>query len=132
VILGLGIDLIEVSRLEREMARHGDGVIEALFAPAELGVCRRARRPLRAFAIRFAAKEALLKALGTGLSGHVSWHDIEVLGEQGAGAVCLGGAARAAADRLGVTRVHLATARAGRQALASVVLEGGAARAAGS
>jgi holo-[acyl-carrier protein] synthase len=124
VILGLGIDLVEVSRLEREVARHGDGVIIALFSPPEIAACRRARRPFPAYAIRFAAKEAFLKALGTGLSGRLSWHDIEVVEEQGSQAVRLSGGAREAAGRAGVQRIHLSTAHTGSRAFACVVVEG--------
>jgi holo-[acyl-carrier protein] synthase len=124
LIVGLGIDLIEVARFEREVTRHGDGVIDDLFTPPEIAACRRFRDPFPAYAIRFAAKEALLKALGTGLVGRMSWRDIEVLEEADSERVRLTGETGSAAARLGVGRIHLSTVRAGEHAAASVVLEG--------
>lgn len=124
MIVGLGIDLIEVARFEREVARHGDGVIDELFTPLEIAACRRLRDPFPAYAIRFAAKEALLKALGTGLVGRMSWRDIEVVDEAKGGGLRLTGETGSVAARLGVGRIHLSTSRAAEHAAASVVLEG--------
>jgi len=123
VIAGLGIDLIEVARFEREVARHGDGVINELFTPSEIVACRRARDPFPAYAIRFAAKEALFKALGTGLVGRMSWRDVEMLEGADREPLRLTGETRSAAERLGVGRIHLSTTRAGAHAAASVLLE---------
>jgi holo-[acyl-carrier protein] synthase len=89
----------------------------------EIAACRRLRDPFPAYAIRFAAKEALLKALGTGLVGRMSWRDIEVVDEARGARLQLTGETRSAAARLGVGRVHLSTARAADHAAASVVLE---------
>ena len=123
LIVGLGIDLIEVARFEREVARHGDGVIGELFSPMEIAACRRLHDPFPAYAVRFAAKEALLKALGTGLVGRMSWRDIEVVDGAKGARLQLTGETGAAATRLGVGRIHLSTARAAEHAAASVVLE---------
>jgi holo-[acyl-carrier protein] synthase len=124
LIVGLGIDLIEVARFEREVTRHGDGVISELFTPPEIAACRRFRDPFPAYAIRFAAKEALLKALGTGLVGRMSWRDIEILDEANGERLRLTGETGSVAARLGVRHIHLSTAQAGEHAAASVVLEG--------
>ena len=123
MILGLGIDLIEVARFEREVTRHGDDVIFDLLSSPEIAACRDGRFPFPAYAIRFAAKEALLKALGTGLVGRMSWHDIAISLEGGQGRIRLTGATQAAAESLGVARIHLSTTVAAGLAAASVVLE---------
>lgn len=125
MILGLGIDLIEVSRFERHIARHGEDVIEQVLSAPEMACCRRARHPHRAYATRFAAKEAFLKALGTGLAGGISWHDAEVEGAgTGRPRLTVRGLARRRLDELGATRVHLDLTHTARHAAAVVVLEG--------
>jgi holo-[acyl-carrier protein] synthase len=129
VILGTGIDLIEVSRFRHEAARRGGDLVEAVLSPFELECCRRSACPYRFSAARFAAKEALLKALGTGLEGRISWQDVEVLEAAGAVAMTLRGETRREADRLGVTTVHVALSHTRSHAAAAVVLEGEAAAA---
>ena len=79
-----GIDLMEVARLEREVARRGDGLLEELFSPSELAWCRRRRRAAEGYAMAYAAKEALFKALGTGKVGRMAWSDIEIAWPEGA------------------------------------------------
>ena len=74
VILGSGVDLMEVARFEREVARRGEGLVEELFSAGELAWCRRRRRPAEGYAMAYAAKEALFKALGTGKVGRMAWH----------------------------------------------------------
>ena len=76
---GLGTDIIEVKRIERAVARHGPRFINHLFTPNEITYCKRFSNPIPHFAGRFAAKEAVLKALGTGLTKELGWHDIEIL-----------------------------------------------------
>ncbi|RPJ74771.1 MAG: holo-[acyl-carrier-protein] synthase [Acidobacteria bacterium] len=124
MILGLGTDLVDVERFRRVTERHGDGFLERLFSPAEIAACRKMRRPAEQLAARFAAREALLKALGTGLVGPMSWRDIEVLpaGARGVYTVEVRGAVRAEAERLGASRLLLAMTTTREVAAATVVM----------
>jgi holo-[acyl-carrier protein] synthase len=126
VILGIGIDLVDVARFARIAGRHDPGFATSLFTAAEIAWCQRQRRPMPHLAARFAAREAVLKALGTGLVGLMSWRDIEVVagGGPGVAEMTLAGEVRAVADRLGVTRVHLALTMTAKDAAAVVILEG--------
>jgi len=77
VIVGSGIDVIEIARVERALARSGERFERRVFTEAEIRACRAFQRPANHFALRFAAKEAALKALGTGWGRGVRWTDIE-------------------------------------------------------
>jgi holo-[acyl-carrier protein] synthase len=125
MILGTGLDLLDTARFSRVAARHGAGFVEGLFSAAERAWCARQRRPDEHLAARFAAREALLKALGTGLVGAMSWKDVEVVpGEaRGTASLVLRGAVSAEAERQGVRRIHLALATTREIAAASVILE---------
>jgi holo-[acyl-carrier protein] synthase len=125
VILGIGIDLVDVPRFARVAARHDPGFIESLFPAPEIAWCAATRHRDRHLAARFAAREAVLKALGTGLVGLMSWRDIEVSTGDGPGTarMVLRGAVGAEADRQGVRRVHLALTTTREVAAAIVVLE---------
>ncbi len=126
VILGTGFDLVDVARFSRVASRHDEGFVAGLFSEAERAWCARQRRPAEHLSARFAAREAALKALGTGLVGRMSWKDMEVVPGRSRGAVTLvlRGEVAAEAARQGVCRVHLALATTREVAAASVVLEG--------
>jgi holo-[acyl-carrier protein] synthase len=127
VILGIGIDLVDVPRFSRVAARHDPGFIEQLFPAAEIAWCSSGPNRDRHLAARFAAREAVLKALGTGLVGLMSWRDIEVVPGGGPGVFRLAvrGAVGAEAERQGVRRMHVALTTTRDVAAAVVVLEGG-------
>jgi holo-[acyl-carrier protein] synthase len=74
----LGSDIIEVGRIAANIKRYGKRFLDRLFTPLEQGYCQRYREPARHFAGRWAAKEAVVKALGTGISQEISWLDIEI------------------------------------------------------
>lgn len=78
-ILGIGTDIIEVSRIREALKRHGDRFSEKLFTEKEIQYCKKYHDPAPHYAGRFAAKEAILKALGTGLDAHTNWKEIEIL-----------------------------------------------------
>ena len=78
MIIGTGIDIVSIDRIERLMARWGDLFLGRVFTKKEIARCQRRARPPECFAIRFAAKEAFLKAIGWGLRNGVQWTDIEV------------------------------------------------------
>ena len=83
-IKGIGTDIVKISRVEELISRYGDRFLKRLFLPAEINYCQPKKRPAIHFAARFAAKEAMLKALGTGLSQGISWKDMEVCRQSGA------------------------------------------------
>jgi len=100
MILRTGIDLIEISRIEEVIARHGNHYLERIYTPAELRYCGKRAESL---AGRFAAKEAVAKALGCGI-GDINWKEIEVLGdEQNAPVLNLNGRAEQKAKELGLS-----------------------------
>ncbi len=78
MIFGTGIDIVNIDRIERLMARWGNLFLNRVFTEGEIARCRRRPRPPECFAIRFAAKEAFLKAIGWGLRNGIQWKDIEV------------------------------------------------------
>lgn len=98
--LATGVDLIEIARIEEVVARHGKHYLERVFTPAELDHCGKRAESL---AGRWAAKEAVAKALGTGI-GDITWKEIEILGdEQNAPTLTLHGMAQSRAKELGLT-----------------------------
>lgn len=78
MILGLGIDLIETARIQSSLERFKDRFLNRIFLPGEIEYCQRMKFPARHLAARFAAKEAVSKAFGTGIGGSLGWKDIEV------------------------------------------------------
>ena len=78
MILGTGIDIIEVERIRSALTRHGDRFVERVLHPEELAYCRLHRDPGPFVAVRFAAKEVVSKAFGTGIGAELGWHDMEV------------------------------------------------------
>ena len=126
VVLGIGFDLVDVGRFSRVAARHDPGFIDSLFPAAEAAWCAARRRRDEHLAARFAAREAVLKALGTGLVGLMSWRNIRVVpGEaSGTASLVLQGAVGVEAERQGVRRIHLAMTTTRDVAAASVILEG--------
>jgi len=124
VILGVGIDLERVDRFAPADPEHERGLHERVFTAAELAYCRGMQRPAPSLAARFAAKEALFKALGTGKQSDMSWHDVEVVHEElGRPALVLAGRTKEIADRMGVARIHVSITHTRESAAAVVVLE---------
>lgn len=125
MILGLGIDAVEIARVQRLHGRFGDRLAQRLLAPGEWGDYGRAADPAAMLAKRFAVKEAAGKALGTGLGRGVALHDIVVDHDAGGGPrLWLNGAAAARAAAMGVSVRHVSIADERSVALAVVVLEG--------
>ena len=125
MILGIGIDLVEIARLEQVLERHGGRARRRLFTPGEVEYCDRAGRPAESFAARFAAKEAFFKAVGTGWGQGISWTDVEVVSAaSGAPGLRLQGGALRRLEALGARRTHLTLTHSGSTAAAFVILEG--------
>ena len=126
MITGIGNDIVEVSRVEGETARLGPEFLQQVFTPAEIEYCERRRRKYESYAARFAAKEAFLKALGTGGRDGITWQEIEiVLDGRGRPDLALRGRAKELADERGVTGVHVSLSHSRELAAAVVVLEAG-------
>jgi holo-[acyl-carrier protein] synthase len=126
MIIGSGIDLIEIHRIQQSLERFGSRFLNRIFTPAEQEYCLQKRNAAESLAVRFAAKEAGAKALGTGISRGVHWLEIEVSRHPG-GRPSLrfhGNAAQMAAV-LGVRNSALSLTHTGTLAMASVVLEDG-------
>jgi holo-[acyl-carrier protein] synthase len=126
MIVGSGIDLAEIGRIQRTMDRYGKRFLDRVYTAAEQAYCLRKRNAAESFAARFAAKEAGAKALGTGITHGVNWLEIEVTREPG-GRPTLQFHGRAAefAARLGARRAALSITHTAELAMASVVLEDG-------
>lgn len=125
MIKGIGTDIVEVSRLERATERHGHAFLDRLFTPAEIEYCEGKAHRFESYAARFAAKEALLKALGTGGRDGISWQHMEVVRDhRGRPDLVLRANALDAARRVGAERVFLSLSHTGTVATAVVVLEG--------
>jgi holo-[acyl-carrier protein] synthase len=124
MIVGIGMDLISVDRVGRLIERFGDRALERLYTPEEVAYCRGRSAPHASFAARFAAKEALFKALGTGWAGGMAWWEVEVRADEtGAPGLRLSGLAAQQAAALGATRVHVSLTHTHDLAGAYVVLE---------
>lgn len=81
MIYGIGIDIVSIPRIERMLDRWGRIFTQRVFTPAEIAFCEGRSNPGQHFALRWAAKEAMLKALGMGLRGGIKWTDIEVVND---------------------------------------------------
>ncbi len=124
--LGHGIDLVDVARIRRLLDQHGERFVNKCFTPGEADYCRGGgRRDVERFAARFAAKEAALKALGTGRRGEIAWTDIAVVRDGlGKPTLHVTGAAAELAGRLGVMRWDVSLSHIETHATASVIATG--------
>ena len=124
MIVGMGIDVIEVARVRASIERFGDRFLQRLFTENEIRYCESKANKYERFAARFAAKEAALKAIGTGLSRGVSWQDVEVVREpSGRPTLSLTGKAAEFAKRLGSRRTSISITHTEQVAFAQVILE---------
>jgi holo-[acyl-carrier protein] synthase len=126
MIVGSGIDLIQIERIQRTVERYGARFLDRVYTAGEQHYCLAKRKSAESLAARFAAKEAAAKALGTGISHGVTWLELEVIREPGGRpALRFHGRAAEIATRMGVTRSALSLTHTGDLAMASVVLEDG-------
>jgi holo-[acyl-carrier protein] synthase len=124
MIVGTGVDIAEVDRIEAAVKRFGNRFLKRVFTPAEVSYCLGKTNAAERLAARFAAKEAGMKAIGTGLRLGVTWHDVEVLRMPGQRPVLkFHGKAAEFAARLGCKRTHLSLSHTADQAIAHVILE---------
>jgi len=124
MIVGTGIDLVEIHRIQQSVDRYGARFLNKVYTAAEQAYCLRKRNAAESLAARFAAKEAGAKALGTGISRGVTWLEIEVVREPGGRpALRFHGRAAEMARRLRAHRAALSITHTRDMAMASVVLE---------
>ena len=124
MIIGTGIDLCEVDRMRQAIERHGTRFLRRIFTQREIQYVERKFNRFERYAARFAAKEAGMKALGTGWHGGITWHDFEVANlPSGKPTLRLSGRAAEVAAGLGVTSVALSLTHTKETGMAFVVLE---------
>ncbi len=123
-ILGLGFDATDIPRISTTFERYGDRFLRRVFTDGEIAYCTRRRNPVPHLAGRFAAKEAAMKALGTGHSRGVLWKDIEVVRLSGPPQLRLHGGAAFHADRMRVRSSLLTITHSDALAMAQVLLLG--------
>jgi holo-[acyl-carrier protein] synthase len=124
LIVGLGIDIAEVARVKAAIERHGETFLRRVYTAKEQEYCERFKNKYERYAGRFAAKEAAMKALGTGWSRGVRWVDVEVAREKGGRPTMkLAGEAAKVADRLNVKNIALSITHTADQAFAQVIFE---------
>jgi len=124
MIKGLGVDTIELDRIERVYREYNPRFLERVYSPEEREYALRFKDPVPRLAARFAAKEACMKALGTGWNFGVRWKDISVVNNKtGKPDLVLTGNARAVFERLGADAIHLSITHSRRYATAVVIFE---------
>jgi holo-[acyl-carrier protein] synthase len=124
LIVGLGLDISEIDRIEAALTRHGSAILQRLYTPEEVAYCESHKNKFERYAGRFAAKEAAMKALGTGWRRGVRWRDIEVVRQSsGKPTLRLAGVAMRIADSMGVKNIVLTITHSGNLALAEVIFE---------
>ena len=124
MIVGTGIDLTEVPRIAQSIQRFGDRFLHRVFTEGEIRYCESKANRVERFAARFAAKEAGMKAIGTGWSHGVRWRDIEVCRQPGGRpTIAFHGRAAEFAAKMGVAHVALSLSHTPEMAIAQVILE---------
>lgn len=122
MIVAHGVDLVEVARVRDLLSRHGGRFLNRVFTPGEQAHGRDSRRYAEHLAARFAAKEATMKALGTGWAGGLAWSDVEVVSERdGSPTLRLHHAAAAMAAARGIRAWHVSLSHTAEYAVASVI-----------
>jgi len=123
-IYGIGIDLVRIDRIDRSLGRWGDRFTGKVFTPGELSACDGRRRRTACLAVRFAAKEAFVKALGRGMRPPIHWTDVEVRSNDlGKPEIHLSSRAEDFCGKLGIRSCHLSLTDDGDYGAAVVVLE---------
>jgi len=123
MILEIGVDLVEIDRIKDICLKWGDKFEERVFTPREIAYCKSKKSRYQSLAVRFAAKEAVFKALGTGWSSGLSWRDVEVVNDsRGKPSIVLTGEAQHRAELIGAQKVMVSLSHTKKYAVASVIL----------
>jgi holo-[acyl-carrier protein] synthase len=121
-IIAHGIDLVDCPRIEQMIERHGERFIKRVFTAAEQAYAEANKNDVEKLAGRFAAKEAILKLIGTGWRGKIAWTDIEIINNPaGQPEVTLSGEVRKIADKLGIKHISISITHTANFAIASAV-----------
>ncbi len=121
-IVAHGIDLVDCPRIEEMVARHGERFVQRIFTAAEQAYAKANKNKIEKLAGRFAAKEAILKLVGTGWRGKIAWTDIEIINNSsGQPEVTLGGEVEKIADKLGIKHISVSITHTANFAIASAV-----------
>lgn len=122
MIIGIGTDIVEVERIQKMMSDHGDHFLERVFTAAEIAHCQPRREAAQHFAGRWAAKEAVMKALGTGFTPEVGWTDIEILTHpSGQPYVVMHGSARTCSENKGIGTILITLSHTKTYATATAI-----------
>jgi holo-[acyl-carrier protein] synthase len=125
LIIGLGVDIAEVARMQAAIERRGEAFLRRVYTEKERAYCERFRNKYERYAGRFAAKEAAMKALGTGWRRGVRWVDLEVVRQMGGRpTMVLHGEAKKISERMGVKSIAMSITHTAAQAFAQVIFEG--------
>jgi holo-[acyl-carrier protein] synthase len=123
-VLGIGVDMIETQRIERSLERFGEHFLHRVFTAGEIAYCQSMKYPARHFAARFAAKEAVSKAFGTGIGKAMGWREIDVHKKpSGEPFVVLSGGARNLANHRNIRAVWISLSHTHEHAVAMIALE---------
>lgn len=121
-IVAHGIDLVDCARIEEMVARHGERFVQRIFTAVEQAYAEANKNKIEKLAGRFAAKEAILKLVGTGWRGKIAWTDIEIINNSsGQPEVTLGGEVEKIADKLGIKHISVSITHTANFAIASAV-----------
>lgn len=124
MILGIGIDMEDVDRMRLVIDRHGERFLHKVYTPREIRYVEDKANRYERYAARFAAKEAAMKALGTGWNKGVQWKDLEIVnGPDGCPSLRLAGGALSRAMQMGYRRAHVSMSHTRRTAIAQVIIE---------
>lgn len=124
-VLGIGTDITECLRIAQMIERHGELFVDRVYTPEEIRYCRQRKQATQHFTGRWAAKEAVLKAIGTGWRQGISWRDIEIQNEPGGRpTICLRGGAKEAAQQRGIAEVLVSISHCRTHATAFAVALG--------
>jgi holo-[acyl-carrier protein] synthase len=124
MVYGIGVDIVKIERFERALERWGDRLCERVFTPQELLICHNKAHPGRHLALRFAAKEAMLKALGIGMFQGVAWNEIEIINDPlGRPHIKVGGAAERICQEKGIKAIFVSISHEHDYGVAHVLLE---------
>ena len=124
-VIGIGVDLVECARIQHSLDRFGDRFLRRVFTEGEISYATSMKFPARHLAARFAAKEAVSKAFGTGIGSNMGWRDIDVHKKpSGEPFLVLTGGAEELAKMHGVTKALITLSHTDQHAMAMIVLEG--------
>jgi holo-[acyl-carrier protein] synthase len=122
MIAGIGVDVVEIARITAAVERHGDRFLQRVFTAGELAYCGRIKHPMGCYAARFAVKEAVAKAFGTGIGADLGWLDIDIRRKaNGAPFIVLGGAGAQYAAANGISEVLVSLSHSEHYAVAQAI-----------